>query len=123
MTVTHRKRQHQPDEIQSTHLIPYFISAVFFSKLLRFLNLYPLHYVILAALNEPGLQIHCDACGCDLTHSIRIKCADPLCEPGDGVDLCPGCFCAGKEFAKHKRNHKYRVVVSHSIAHSLVGSL
>jgi len=64
-------------------------------------------------VNEPGLQIHCDSCGCDLTHSIRIKCADPICEPGDGVDICPACFCAGKEFAKHKRGHAYRVVVSH----------
>ncbi|KII92702.1 hypothetical protein PLICRDRAFT_27727 [Plicaturopsis crispa FD-325 SS-3] len=82
MTVTHRKRQHQPDEIQT--------------------------------VNEPGLQIQCDACNCDLTHSIRIKCADPICEPGDGVDICPGCFCAGKEFAKHKRGHAYRVVELHS---------
>ena len=68
------------------------------------------------AVNEPGLQIHCDACTCDLTHSIRIKCADPVCEPGDGVDICPACFCAGKEFAKHKRGHAYRVVVSHKFA-------
>ncbi|KAJ3557886.1 hypothetical protein NM688_g1229 [Phlebia brevispora] len=82
MTVTHRKRQHQPEEIQT--------------------------------VNEPGLQIQCDSCNCDLTHSIRIKCADPLCEPGDGVDICPSCFCAGKEFAKHKRNHAYRVVELHS---------
>lgn len=64
-----------------------------------------------AAVNEPGLQIQCDSCNCDLTHSIRIKCADPVCEPGDGVDICPSCFCAGKEFAKHKKNHAYRVVV------------
>lgn len=63
-------------------------------------------------MNEPGLQIQCDGCDCDLTHSIRIKCADPVCEPGDGVDICPSCFCAGKEFGTHKRNHAYRVVVS-----------
>ncbi|KAL6301252.1 hypothetical protein BKA93DRAFT_828374 [Sparassis latifolia] len=82
MTVTHRKRQHQPEEIQT--------------------------------VNEPGLQIQCDGCLCDLTHSIRIKCADPICEPGDGVDICPACFCSGKEFAKHKRWHAYRVVELHS---------
>ncbi|KAH8107707.1 hypothetical protein BXZ70DRAFT_912253 [Cristinia sonorae] len=82
MTVTHRKRQHQPEEIQT--------------------------------VNEPGLQIECDGCQCDLTHSIRIKCADPLCEPGDGVDICPSCFCAGKEFGPHKRTHPYRVVELHS---------
>ncbi|EGO00398.1 hypothetical protein SERLA73DRAFT_122418 [Serpula lacrymans var. lacrymans S7.3] len=82
MTVSHRKRQHQPDEIQT--------------------------------VNEPGLQIQCDSCMCDLTHSIRIKCADPVCEPGDGVDICPACFCQGKEFGKHKRGHAYRMVELHS---------
>jgi hypothetical protein len=71
---------------------------------------------LLIAVNEPGLQIQCDSCGCDLTHSIRMKCADPICEPGDGVDICPACFCEGKEFAKHKRGHAYRVVVSHNSA-------
>ncbi|KAG8214197.1 hypothetical protein J3R82DRAFT_10989 [Butyriboletus roseoflavus] len=82
MTVSHRKREHQPDEIQT--------------------------------VNEPGLQIQCDACMCDLTHSVRIKCADPVCEPGDGVDMCPACFCAGKEFGKHRRGHAYRVIELHS---------
>ncbi|KAF8840854.1 hypothetical protein BDN67DRAFT_967897 [Paxillus ammoniavirescens] len=82
MTVSHRKREHQPDEIQT--------------------------------VNEPGLQIQCDSCMCDLTHSVRIKCADPVCESGDGVDICPACFCAGKEFAKHKRGHAYRVIELHS---------
>ncbi|KAH7889050.1 hypothetical protein F5I97DRAFT_1803806 [Phlebopus sp. FC_14] len=82
MTVSHRKREHQPDEIQT--------------------------------VNEPGLQIQCDSCLCDLTHSVRIKCADPACEHGDGVDVCPACFCAGKEFAKHKRWHAYRVIELHS---------
>lgn len=82
MTVSSRKREHQPDEIQT--------------------------------VNEPGLQIQCDACLCDLTHSIRIKCADSACEAGDGVDICPACFCAGKEFGKHKRSHAYRVIELHS---------
>ncbi|KAI0733033.1 hypothetical protein C8Q72DRAFT_773180 [Fomitopsis betulina] len=82
MTVTHRKRQYQPEEIQT--------------------------------VNEPGLQIQCDGCARDLTHSIRIKCADPVCEVGDGVDICPACFCSGKEFGQHKRWHAYRVVELHS---------
>ncbi|KIM69612.1 hypothetical protein SCLCIDRAFT_1208081 [Scleroderma citrinum Foug A] len=82
MTVSSRKREHQPDEIQ--------------------------------IVNEPGLQIQCDSCLCDLTHSVRIKCADPVCEPGDGVDICPTCFCAGKEFKKHRRSHRYRVIELHS---------
>lgn len=64
-----------------------------------------------SAVNEPGLEFRCDGCACDLTHSIRIKCADPVCEPGDGIDICPACFCAGKEFNQHKRGHAYRVVV------------
>ncbi|KAI0663373.1 hypothetical protein C8Q70DRAFT_1111417 [Cubamyces menziesii] len=82
MTVTHRKRAYQPEEIQT--------------------------------VSEPGLQIECDGCACDLTHSIRIKCADPACEVGDGVDICPACFCSGKEFGTHKRGHAYRVVELHS---------
>ncbi|KAI6166024.1 hypothetical protein EDD17DRAFT_1774575 [Pisolithus thermaeus] len=82
MTVSSRKREHQPDEIQT--------------------------------VNEPGLQIQCDSCLCDLTHSIRIKCADSACEAGDGVDICPACFCAGKEFGMHKRGHAYRVIELHS---------
>ncbi|PAV18449.1 transcriptional adapter 2 [Pyrrhoderma noxium] len=61
-----------------------------------------------------GLQIHCDSCTRDLTHSIRIKCADPVCEAGDGIDICPSCFCSGKEFKSHKRGHAYRVVELHS---------
>ncbi|PPQ95335.1 hypothetical protein CVT26_008180 [Gymnopilus dilepis] len=82
MTVTQRKPQHLPDEIQT--------------------------------LNEPGVQYQCDACQCDLTHNVRIKCADPVCVPGEGVDLCPACFCAGKEFGKHKRGHAYRVIEMNS---------
>ncbi|GJE90024.1 SWIRM-domain-containing protein [Phanerochaete sordida] len=81
MTVTHRKRQHQPEEIQT--------------------------------VNEPGLQINCDACQCDLTHSIRIICADPACED-NGTDICPSCFCAGAEFGPHKKTHAYRIVELHS---------
>jgi transcriptional adapter 2-alpha len=64
------------------------------------------------ALNEPGVQYQCDSCACDLTHTIRIKCADPVCVPGEGVDICPACFCAGKEFGNHRRGHPYRVIVS-----------
>ncbi|KAG6873542.1 hypothetical protein C0995_014412 [Termitomyces sp. Mi166 len=78
MTVTQRKPQHLPDEIQT--------------------------------VNEPGVQYQCDSCACDLTHTIRIKCADPVCQQEDGVDICPPCFCAGKEFGKHKREHAYRVI-------------
>ncbi|ESK94029.1 transcriptional adapter 2 [Moniliophthora roreri MCA 2997] len=61
-------------------------------------------------VNEPGDLYQCDSCACDLTHTIRIKCADSACEGGDGVDICPSCFCAGKEFGNHKRGHAYRVI-------------
>lgn len=104
MTVTHRKRQYQPEEIQSECS---WSSCCCASSHAPFLRKW---YV--PAVNEPGLQIQCDGCGCDLTHSIRIKCADPVCELGDGVDICPACFCSGKEFGRHKRCHEYRVVVS-----------
>ncbi|KAF8212502.1 hypothetical protein K438DRAFT_1566889 [Mycena galopus ATCC 62051] len=60
--------------------------------------------------NEPGVQFECDSCACDLTHTIRIKCADPVCQSEDGVDICPPCFCAGKEFRNHLRTHPYRVI-------------
>ncbi|KAF5369420.1 hypothetical protein D9758_002539 [Tetrapyrgos nigripes] len=65
-------------------------------------------------VNEPGDLYQCDSCACDLTHTIRIKCADPVCEVGDGVDICPQCFCSGKEFGKHKRGHDYRVITINS---------
>ena len=54
----------------------------------------------------------------DLTHSIRVKCADPACEPGDGVDICPSCFCRGTEFGKHKNSHSYRIVVRYILSRS-----
>jgi transcriptional adapter 2-alpha len=69
--------------------------------------------LIFTVLNEPGILLECDVCACDLTHSVYIKCADPICQSADdSVDLCPKCFCEGKEFKKHKRNHPYRVIVS-----------
>lgn len=59
-------------------------------------------------ISEPGVLYKCDACDSDITHTIRIKCAAPGCEE---VDLCPSCFCAGKEVGQHKPWHDYRVVV------------
>ncbi|KAJ7752108.1 hypothetical protein B0H16DRAFT_1547447 [Mycena metata] len=64
----------------------------------------------IATVNEPGVQFECDSCACDLTHTIRIKCADPACQTEDGVDICPPCFCAGKQFGNHLRGHAYRVI-------------
>ncbi|KAI0267055.1 hypothetical protein BC834DRAFT_872318 [Gloeopeniophorella convolvens] len=74
----------------------------------------PLQSEEVSTINEPGVQTECDGCLTDLTHSVRIKCADPACAVGDGIDLCPNCFCSGKEFGKHKRGHAYRVEELHS---------
>ncbi|GJJ06634.1 hypothetical protein Clacol_000828 [Clathrus columnatus] len=65
-------------------------------------------------INEPGLQVECDACRCDLTHSVRIKCADSVCEEGEGIDICPVCFTKGAEFKQHQRTHPYRIIELHS---------
>lgn len=133
MTVTHRNKRQQPEEITSTSLRFRMVSFPILHPLALSAHCWGSHALdtlrnrVLSlnlltisgwvcrrhlAVNEPGFQIECDGCHTDLTHSIRIKCADPVCEPGDGVDICPACFCAGLEFAKHKRNHAYRVVVS-----------
>ncbi|KAF5338505.1 hypothetical protein D9611_013239 [Ephemerocybe angulata] len=83
MTVTQRKPQQLPEEVQ--------------------------------ILNEPEINITCDSCKRDLTHTVRIKCADPVCcKTDEPVDICPGCFCAGKEFGNHKRWHSYRVIEMNS---------
>ncbi|CEL60630.1 Transcriptional adapter 2 OS=Saccharomyces cerevisiae (strain ATCC 204508 / S288c) GN=ADA2 PE=1 SV=1 [Rhizoctonia solani AG-1 IB] len=58
-----------------------------------------------------GEAYNCDACNVDLTRNVRIKCAAVGCEE---VDLCPTCFCAGKEPDQHKAWHDYRVVGRHS---------
>ncbi|KAG2016288.1 transcription coactivator [Coprinopsis cinerea AmutBmut pab1-1] len=63
---------------------------------------------------DPGSNYTCDSCGRDLTHSVRMKCADPACQADEGADICPSCFCAGKEFKDHKRWHAYRVIDVHS---------
>ncbi|TFK19314.1 SWIRM-domain-containing protein [Coprinopsis marcescibilis] len=60
--------------------------------------------------NDPDTNYNCDSCNRDLTHTVRIKCADRACQSEEGVDVCPGCFCAGKEFKDHKRWHAYRVI-------------
>ncbi|KZT29076.1 SWIRM-domain-containing protein [Neolentinus lepideus HHB14362 ss-1] len=84
MTHTHRKRQRNEEDNKSYSTV------------------------------EPGVQITCDVCTRDLTHSVHIKCADPACDTEDGVDICPLCFCDGQEIRNHKRNHAYRVMEPHN---------
>ncbi|KIO25320.1 hypothetical protein M407DRAFT_25331 [Tulasnella calospora MUT 4182] len=60
---------------------------------------------------EPGLLVECDSCGNNITHSVHIRCAAEECKITN-IDLCPRCFCKGKEVGKHKAWHPYRVIVS-----------
>jgi hypothetical protein len=62
----------------------------------------------------------CDGCNVDLTKNVRIKCAAVGCEE---LDLCPICFCAGREPNVHKAWHDYRVVVCCSVYCGCTGSL
>mgnify|MGYP000049992087 CR=1 FL=1 len=57
---------------------------------------------------EPGIRYHCDACGADITLTVRVRCAGG-CED---FDVCGSCFCAGVEVRHHKAWHDYRIVVS-----------
>ncbi len=57
---------------------------------------------------EPGIRYHCDACGADITLTVRVRCAGG-CED---FDVCGSCFCAGVEVRQHKAWHDYRIVVS-----------
>ncbi|KDN51429.1 hypothetical protein K437DRAFT_51636 [Tilletiaria anomala UBC 951] len=59
---------------------------------------------------EPGIRYHCDACGADITLTVRVRCAGG-CED---FDLCGSCFCAGIEVRQHKAWHNYRIVEQHA---------
>eukprot|EP00743_Colponemidia_sp_Colp-15_P003299 GILK01003563.1.p1 GENE.GILK01003563.1~~GILK01003563.1.p1 ORF type:complete len:591 (+),score=112.18 GILK01003563.1:139-1911(+) len=52
-----------------------------------------------------GEQFHCDMCRKDITHLVRIRCAE--C---DDFDLCVDCFAVGAEVTPHKNYHSYHVV-------------
>ncbi|GHJ85252.1 hypothetical protein NliqN6_1654 [Naganishia liquefaciens] len=58
-----------------------------------------------------GIKYTCDVCGADITHTVRIKCADKECPE---VDLCPSCFSKGEEKDAHKAWHDYKIVETHS---------
>ncbi|WVR03914.1 hypothetical protein IAU60_000913 [Kwoniella sp. DSM 27419] len=62
-------------------------------------------------VTEPGIKYTCDFCHVDITHTVRIKCAMKECEE---VDLCPSCFCEGREGLRHEAWHDYKVVEQHS---------
>lgn len=62
------------------------------------------------AAAEPGVRYHCDACGADITLTVRIRCAGGCPD----FDLCASCFCSGAQVGKHQAWHDYRVVEQHS---------
>ncbi|RSH94558.1 Transcriptional adapter ada2 [Saitozyma podzolica] len=55
---------------------------------------------------ESGIKVTCDFCHDDITHTVRFKCASDECKD---IDICPNCFCEGKEGQKHKPWHDYMV--------------
>lgn len=63
-----------------------------------------------SAAAEPGVRYHCDACGADITLTVRIRCAGGCTD----FDLCASCFCSGAQPGKHRAWHDYRVVEQHA---------
>jgi hypothetical protein len=56
-----------------------------------------------------GAQFHCDYCRADISHGVRIKCAE--CK---NFDLCVECFAKGVEvtgMVNHRNDHAYQVMV------------
>jgi transcriptional adapter 2-alpha len=49
-------------------------------------------------------EFHCDICGRDVTHEVRIKCHV------SEADICLECFKDGKETSTHKANMPYSVI-------------
>jgi len=49
-------------------------------------------------------EFHCDICGKDVTHEVRVKCYVSQ------ADICLECFKDGKETEKHKSNMPYSVI-------------
>lgn len=55
--------------------------------------------------DAPGIHYSCDSCFKDISHVLRIQCAE--C---DEVDLCAECFSNGVEFQNHQKHHAYRIL-------------
>ena len=53
-----------------------------------------------------GHHYHCDYCSQDISHTIRIRCAE--CSD---FDLCIECFSVGVELLQHTNDHDYYVMV------------
>lgn len=62
---------------------------------------------------EGGIKYICDVCSADITATVRIRCADDVC---DDYDLCVPCFGEGKSSSKHDAaTHAFQVIEQPSI--------
>ncbi|ORY05833.1 transcriptional adapter 2 [Clohesyomyces aquaticus] len=62
---------------------------------------------------EGGVKYVCDVCSSDITSTVRIRCASPVCHE---YDLCVPCFSDAKFSRDHEpRTHAYQVIEQHSI--------
>jgi hypothetical protein len=105
MTIRSRIKQSSSEEAERTFLFYYNYGKI----LTNFAT-------VLAPISaDPGFIVECDSCFSNLTHVVRIRCADPVCE-SSSIDICADCFRLGKEFARHKANHPYRVIEKHHAA-------
>ena len=58
-------------------------------------------------------KYHCDVCSIDITSTVLIACASPICRE---YDLCVPCFARGESTKNHDpRKHEYHVVEQNSI--------
>ncbi|KAH0491813.1 hypothetical protein TgHK011_003221 [Trichoderma gracile] len=61
---------------------------------------------------EGGVKYVCDVCSCDITSTVRIRCADPACSD---FDLCVPCFGKGESRNAHDpATHAFRVIEQNS---------
>jgi transcriptional adapter 2-alpha len=62
---------------------------------------------------EGGTKYVCDVCSSDITSTVRIRCAEDVCNE---YDLCVPCFSDGKASRDHQpAKHKFKVIEQHSI--------
>ncbi|KAF2864472.1 hypothetical protein K470DRAFT_254111 [Piedraia hortae CBS 480.64] len=60
-----------------------------------------------------GTRFVCNFCSNDISSTVRIHCANPICKD---FDLCVECFSKGAEGSNHDaRTHSYQVIEPHSI--------
>ncbi|KAG6174609.1 hypothetical protein E4U35_008205 [Claviceps purpurea] len=61
---------------------------------------------------EGGVKYVCDVCSSDITSTVRIRCAHPVCSD---FDLCVSCFAKGESRNAHDpTSHEYRVIEQNS---------